>query len=142
MKLLQIHRRQRGVISAVREQNSCGDCFAIAVVEEIEAAAAIKTKNLTSLSVQQMLDCNEYHMKCSGGNPCGLSNWLMQTQTRLQTTQEYLEASDDTQKCSERRSNTPGLKIEDYSCDECVLISLMTHKKPLHRSFSFQFHKP
>jgi hypothetical protein len=114
----------------------------MAVIEEIEAAAAIKTKNLISLSVQQMLDCNEYHMKCSGGNPCGLSNWLMETQTRLQTAEEYSGASNDTQKCSERRSDTPGLKIEDYSCDECVLISIMTQNKLLHRSFSFQFHEP
>jgi KDEL-tailed cysteine endopeptidase len=116
-------RRRRGVISAVQKQNSCGDCFAIAVVGEVEAMAAIKTNKLTLLSVQQMLDCNGYHMDCSGGNPCGLSNWLLTTQTRLQTTEEYANTSKFSTKCTTKSEDTPGLKIEDYSCNECVLIS-------------------
>lgn len=106
------------MISKVQDQNSCGNCFALSVIETIESMMAIKTGNLPTLSVQQMLDCNDYHMSCNGGDSCGLLNWLQTTQTKLQSHDDYasLSAINDSAKCVQE---TPyGIKVNDYSCNE------------------------
>lgn len=44
-------RREKGIISAVRNQGLCGACWAFSTIHTIEAMYA-KNYNLTSLSVQ------------------------------------------------------------------------------------------
>lgn len=131
------------MVSEVQKQNSCGSCYAVSVIETAESMHAMKTGNLTSLSVQQMLDCNGYHMNCNGGNPCGLLNWLLKNQTRLQPADKYayVKSITESQKCDFSRQNTPGLKIKDYSCNSCVLIASDESKQILLSRFLFQFHK-
>lgn len=125
-------RRHKGVITKVQTQKTCGSCYALSVIETVESIVAIRTGKLTPLSVSQMLDCNEYHMNCEGGNPCGLLNWLQKTQTCLLSADEYskLNAVNNTQKCFLSQQNTPGPKIEDYSCNEFVLSPRVTQNKP------------
>jgi cathepsin O len=113
-----VFRRQKGVISKVQNQNLCGSCFALSVIETIESMVAIKSGKLPVLSVQQMLDCNEYHMNCKGGDSCALLNWLQSTQTRLSRNDEYSSIKDDLIKCSIGDDKAFGIKVKDYSCNE------------------------
>jgi len=61
--------RTKGVVTPVRDEGQCGATWAIAAVEAIESAIAIKGKGLTALSVQQVLDCSKSYdnFGCSGG---------------------------------------------------------------------------
>lgn len=103
------------MVSEVQDQKSCGNCFALAVIETVESMIAIETGILPRLSVQQMLDCNDNQMKCNGGDSCGLLSWLQSTQTRVQRHDDYalLSASNDSFKCVQ-----DGIKVNDYSCTE------------------------
>ncbi|XP_069824347.1 cathepsin W-like isoform X2 [Dendropsophus ebraccatus] len=60
--------RKCGVISKVKDQGSCGSCWAFAVVGNIEAQWGIHgfPKNL---SVQQIIDCGPCEDGCRGGYP-------------------------------------------------------------------------
>lgn len=47
-------RRTKGVVGAVRNQKTCGACWAFSTVETVESMAAMKTGSLQVLSVQEV----------------------------------------------------------------------------------------
>lgn len=61
--------RREGVVTAVKDQGSCGSCWAFSAVESVESAAAIADGELRSLSEQEVLDCDTFdgNMGCHGG---------------------------------------------------------------------------
>ncbi|CAF1633814.1 unnamed protein product [Adineta steineri] len=61
--------RNQNVVEAVKDQGSCGACWAFSAVGSIESAYAIKTGTLVSLSEQQLVDCSrrERNYGCGGG---------------------------------------------------------------------------
>jgi C1A family cysteine protease len=61
-----------GLVNPVKDQGSCGACWAFAATAAIETASAIRDGNLTSLSEEQLLDCGSSTSPngngCNGGN--------------------------------------------------------------------------
>ncbi|XP_050541651.1 cathepsin O-like [Daktulosphaira vitifoliae] len=82
--------RNEGVVNSVRNQKTCGACWAISVVEIIESVYAIKTGSLKTLSVQEALDCSDgINQGCLGGSPAILLQWLVKNNITLQTEERY-----------------------------------------------------
>jgi len=56
-------------VTAVKDQSSCGSCWAFAATGGLEGQIAIKERKLISLSEQTLLDCDtNINNGCSGGN--------------------------------------------------------------------------
>jgi cathepsin L len=60
--------RDQGVVNAVKDQGQCGSCWAFSAIQAIESTYALQTKNLYSLSEQNLVDCDIVSLGCEGGN--------------------------------------------------------------------------
>ncbi|EFC49343.1 predicted protein [Naegleria gruberi] len=61
--------REHGAVTAVKDQASCGSCWAFSTVENIEGAYFLAGHNLTKFSPQQLVDCDNLNCGCFGGFP-------------------------------------------------------------------------
>ena len=62
--------RDKGKVSEVKKQGSCGSCWAFCTTEMIESYAAINTGNLPTLSTQQVTSCTPNTLHCGGEGGC------------------------------------------------------------------------
>lgn len=70
-KTFSVDWQVQGLVTDVRDQQQCGDCWAESAVAVLEASFARATSKLVQLSVEQVAECSseEYNQGCEGGWP-------------------------------------------------------------------------
>jgi C1A family cysteine protease len=65
--------RTKGAVTAVKDQQQCGSCWAFSVTENVESvwilAKGLTNETLPPLAPQQIVDCDTSDAGCEGGNP-------------------------------------------------------------------------
>ena len=84
--------RTQGKVTAVRNQGSCGACYAFAALANIEARLLIDGAGTFDLSENSLKECNYYGSSCAGGTYLQCASYLAETGTVLESCDPYVAA--------------------------------------------------
>jgi C1A family cysteine protease len=100
----------RGKTTPVKNQGQCGSCWAFSATETVESANLIAGRSVSSLSPQEIVDCDSNDNGCSGGDPQEALQWVQQ-QGGLDTESCYPYTAQDGQ-CASGQC-TPSLTVNN-----------------------------
>jgi len=70
--------RDKNVVTPVKNQGSCGSCWAFSAVENIESQWVLAGHDMIDLAPQQLVDCDKVDEGCNGGLPWQGYDYIIQ----------------------------------------------------------------
>jgi len=87
--------REHGAVSDVKNQGSCGSCWAFSAMGNVEGQYYLKTKNMVRFSEQQLVDCDKVDQGCNGGLMEDAFKHLQGTGAMAEADYAYTGSDDD-----------------------------------------------
>ncbi|MFH1374947.1 MAG: C1 family peptidase, partial [bacterium] len=82
--------RQQGKVTSVKNQSTCGACYAFASLADIESQLLIDGAGTFDLSENNAKECHWYDNSCSGGNYYDMASWLSKKGIVLESCDPYV----------------------------------------------------
>jgi len=110
----EIDWRTQGVLTGIKDQGQCGSCWSFSATGSVEAAHELKTKQLVSLSEQNLMDCSYLHgnLACDGGQMTGAFKYIIANKG-IDTEESYPYTAKSSLLCHFKAENI-GATISDF----------------------------
>ncbi|VWU50483.1 cysteine proteinase falcipain 1 [Hepatocystis sp. ex Piliocolobus tephrosceles] len=90
--------RKEGIVHEIKDQGSCGSCWAFASIGNIESIyAKNNNKTMLTLSEQEVVDCSKLNFGCDGGHP--LFSFIYGVEKGICLNQDYMYKAMDNLFC-------------------------------------------
>ncbi|XP_065884407.1 procathepsin L-like [Dysidea avara] len=142
--------RDKGVVTAVKDQGECGSCWAFSATGSLEGQHALNTGNLVSLSEQNLMDCSDKqgNRACEGGLMDYAFKYVVNN-GGIDTEECYPYTADDESECVYKESckgATCSRYVDISSGDEGALQTAVANIGPISVAidashFSFQLYR-
>eukprot|EP00401_Gymnodinium_catenatum_P052863 CAMPEP_0117539966 /NCGR_PEP_ID=MMETSP0784-20121206/43256_1 /TAXON_ID=39447 /ORGANISM="" /LENGTH=385 /DNA_ID=CAMNT_0005336607 /DNA_START=38 /DNA_END=1195 /DNA_ORIENTATION=- len=133
--------REKGVVTAVKEQHTCQGCWAFAAVESIESALAIAGEQLVELSVEEVISCTPNPEHCGGSGGCGGAtaeqafNFSMKSGLTTEAAYPYKHYPFSRHTCDETRVRSPAAVVGGFTRlppnDDHALLTALVNQGPI-----------
>lgn len=109
----EIDWRTKGAVLPIKDQGSCGSCWAFSTIASVEAINFLETGELISLSEQELVDCDRsYNDGCNGGLMDYAFEFIVKN-GGIDTEKDYPYTGRDG-RCDEYRKNARVVSIDAY----------------------------
>ncbi|CAG5125468.1 unnamed protein product [Candidula unifasciata] len=128
--------REKGVLTGIKDQGTCGACWSFSTVETMESMFAIQYQtsfiSVPQLSVQQLIDCDHGNNGCKGGDICEAAKW---SNVNGVVNETLYPLTDRTETCK-TVSPVPRVFVKDYFCnsyrgEETEMLKLLAEHGPI-----------
>ncbi|GAA0145253.1 cysteine protease [Lithospermum erythrorhizon] len=105
--------RKKGAVAPIKNQGSCGSCWAFSTVAAVESINKIVTGELVPLSEQELVDCDKkYNAGCNGGLMDYAFEFII-SNGGIDTEDDYPYRGIDG-RCDATRQNSKAVTIDGY----------------------------
>jgi len=128
--------RQKGAVTAVKDQGQCGSCWAFSTTGNIEGQWQIKGNKLTPVSEQELVSCDTVDSGCNGGLMDNAFGWLVSAkkgQIVTEASYPYVSGNGNAPKCNVN-GKIVGATItghQDIAKNEVQMAAWMTQHGPI-----------
>ena len=105
--------RDKNVVSAVKDQGSCGSCWAFSTVANLEGLYALKKGVIKTFSEQYLVDCDTEDEGCNGGLMELAFDWLASNDGGIMYESDYPYTGKQ-QTCKQDSSKFADMKVTGY----------------------------